>query len=113
MRVVDFTAGLDLGAVDSLLAVDEIEQPLETAVSEILQGVRRRGDIAVCEYTKRFDGYDLSPELMRVPANEIEKHAAKADDELVHILRQAAKNVRDFHEQQAEESWEYYAGDGI
>jgi histidinol dehydrogenase len=113
MRVVDFTAGLDLGAVDSLLAVDEIEQPVETAVSEILQDVRRRGDIAVCEYTKRFDGYDLSPELMRVPANEIEKHAAEADDELVHILRQAAKNVRDFHEQQAEESWEYYAGDGI
>ena len=26
---------------------------------------------------------------------------------------QAAKNVRDFHEQQIEESWEYYAGDGI
>jgi histidinol dehydrogenase len=113
MRVVDFTGGLDFRAVDDLLAVDEIEQPVETAVSEILQDVRRRGDAAVCEYTKRFDEFALTPELMRVSANDIESHAAKADDELVRILRQAAKNVRDFHEQQAEESWEYYAGDGI
>ena len=43
----------------------------------------------------------------------LNRYAADADDELVDILRQAAKNVRDFHEQQIEESWEYYAGDGI
>src|SRR5207244_5289906 len=28
-------------------------------------------------------------------------------------LRQAAKNIREFHEQQTEDSWECYAGDGI
>ena len=50
---------------------------------------------------------------MRVPAHEIEEYAANADDELAAILNQAAGNVREFHQQQAEESWEYYAGDGI
>jgi histidinol dehydrogenase len=113
MRVIDLSAGLDLRQVDGLLASEEVAQSVDTAVAAILKDVRLRGDDAVCEYTKRFDGFDLTPELMRVPIQTIETYAADADDELVDILRQAAKNVRDFHEQQTEESWEYYAGDGI
>jgi histidinol dehydrogenase len=113
MRVVEFTAGLDLRVVDELLAVDDTEQAVESAVSEILERVRHGGDAAVCEYTKRFDAFDLTPELMRVPPQDIESYAENADDELVDIVRRAAKNVRDFHEQQMEESWEYYAGDGV
>jgi histidinol dehydrogenase len=113
MRVVDFTTGLDLREVDDLLAAGEIEQTVDAAVNDILTNVRRRGDAAVCEYTKRFDGFDLSPELMRVPPKDIDAYAAQADDELAGILQQAAKNVREFHEQQVEESWEYYAGDGV
>jgi histidinol dehydrogenase len=113
VRVIDLSTGLDLRRVDELLAGEEVEQSVDTAVAAILKEVRMRGDSAVCEYTKRFDGFDLTPELMRVPQQTIETYAADADDELVDILRHAAKNVRDFHEQQAEESWEYYAGDGI
>jgi histidinol dehydrogenase len=113
MRVVDFTTELDLREVDDLLAAGDIEQTVDAAVNEILTNVRRRGDAAVCEYTRRFDAFDLSPELMRVPAKDIDAYAAQADDELAGILKQAAKNVREFHEQQFEESWEYYAGDGV
>src|SRR5262245_37853055 len=113
MRVVDLTAGLDLNQIDALLAVDDTEQSVETAVAEVLKDVRQRGDIAVCEYSKRFDGFELTPDSMRVPAETIAKYAADADDELVEILRRAAANVREFHEQQAEDSWEFYAGDGI
>jgi histidinol dehydrogenase len=113
MRVVDFTAGLNFNAVDELLAVDGVEGSLETAVRTILESVRRRGDDAVCEYTQRFDLFDLTPEKVRVAEDEIEVHASDADDELVRILRQAADNIRDFHEHQIERSWEYYAGDGV
>jgi histidinol dehydrogenase len=113
MRIVDFTRGLDFPELEALLAGDEVEQTADKAVSDILLNVRRRGDAAVCEYTKRFDGFDLTPELMRVPDEHLESYAADADDELVDILRHAAKNVREFHEQQVEESWEYYAGEGI
>jgi histidinol dehydrogenase len=113
MRVIDFTAGLNLSEVDALLEIDEVEQSVESNVAKILQDVRQRGDAAVCDYTKRFDEFALTPELMRVPANDLDTHASNADDELVDILRHAAKNVREFHEQQVEDSWEYYAGDGI
>ena len=50
---------------------------------------------------------------MRVPAGEIKRHAAAADPQLVEILRKAIHNVREFHEAQVEDSWEYYAGDGV
>ena len=113
MRLVDFTGGLNLQDVDALLAFDDTERAVESVVAGILDDVRNRGDAAVCDYTKRFDEFNLSPELMRVPADEVDNYAADADDELVDILRRAAKNIREFHEQQVEQSWEYYAGDGV
>jgi histidinol dehydrogenase len=113
MRVVDLTADLKLNEVDALLATGDVEQNVEKTVADILADVRQRGDAAVCEYTKRFDEFNLTPELMRVPEDHLKSYADGADDELVAILHKAADNIRDFHEQQIEESWEYYAGDGV
>ena len=113
MRVVDLSTGMNLEQVDALLTTDDVEQSTEQRVADILQEVRRRGDDAVCEYTRRFDEFELTPELMRVPEDHLKAYAEGADDDLVDILHKAAANVRDFHEQQMEESWEYYAGDGV
>lgn len=113
MRIVDLTARLSLSDVDTLLAQGETGQSVDKAVQEILQDVRERKDQAVCDYTKRFDAFDLTPNLMRVPEEQLREYAAGADDELSEILRKAIHNVREFHEKQAGDSWEYYAGDGI
>jgi histidinol dehydrogenase len=113
MRIVDLTACLSFSEVDALLAQDEGEQSVDKAVQSILQGVLERKDKAVCDYTKQFDDYYLTPDLMRVPEEYIREYAAGADDELVEILRKAIINIREFHERQVEESWEYYAGDGV
>jgi histidinol dehydrogenase len=113
MKIVNLTADMNLNNVDALLATGDVEQNVEHRVADILQEVRRRGDDAVCEYTRRFDEFDLTPELMRVPEDHLKGYAEGADDELVAILHKAAHNVRVFHEQQMEESWEYYAGDGV
>jgi histidinol dehydrogenase len=113
MRIVDLTASLALAEVDDLLAADEAVESVDNTVRDILQDVRHRRDEAVCDYTRRFDEFELTPELMRVPREQIREYAAGADDELVGILRQAIQNIRDFHEAQMEESWEYYAGEGI
>jgi len=113
MRIVDLSAELNLNEVDSLLASDDFQENIENTVHEIIEDVRRRGDEALCDYTKRFDEFDLTPESMRVYEEDIHRYASDADDELVEILQQAAKNIREFHKQRVEDSWEYYAGDGI
>src|SRR5438093_12802705 len=113
MRIVDLSAELKLNEVDSLLAPDDLQQKVENTVHEIIEDVRRRGDEALCDYTKRFDEFDLRPESMRVYEEDIHRYASGADDELVEILQQAAKNIREFHKRQVEDSWEYYVVDGI
>ena len=42
-------------------------------VVEILRNVADRGDKAVAEYTKKFDGVRLTPEQFRVGRDELEK----------------------------------------
>ena len=44
----------------------EAAEDVDSAVAGIIEDVRERGDAAVVEYTKRFDGVDLRAEDMRV-----------------------------------------------
>jgi histidinol dehydrogenase len=114
MRIIDLSSGLDLRQVEEFFTpAEEEERNVDRAVQEILKEVRQRGDDALCEYTLKFDEYDLTPAIMRVPEEEIREIASGADDELVEILKRAIHNIQEFHEQQKLESWEYYAGDGI
>ena len=100
---LDFEANLRavVGRADlDLLAQDEI-------VREILKQIKERGDAALLEYTRRFDQYDLSAEEIRVTRSEIDEARNKVSDEEVDALRQAAENIREFHEHQNQQPWEY------
>src|SRR5438132_1114387 len=114
MRIIDLSAGLDFKQIDELLASSEDDDMnLERSVLDVVAGVRQRGDQAVCEYTRKFDDQELTPASIRVSESELKEIASGADDELVDILKKAARNVQEFHQQERTESWEYYAGDGI
>ena len=113
MRIVDLSDGLDLGAVDLILGAGDPDAEAASRASEIVSAVREGGDKALAEYTAKFDGFTLESGKIRVPVEEIREIAAGADDELVAILRVAASNVRQYHEEQIQESWEIYGGDGV
>ena len=113
MRIVDLSDGLDLAAVDRILGADGPDTEAAARASEIVSAVRKGGDKALAEYTAKFDGFTLESGKIRVPVEEIREIAARADDELVAILRVAASNVRQYHEEQIQESWEIYGGDGV
>lgn len=84
-------------------------QALEAA-TKIVEDVRERGDAALREYTERFDGVVV--EDFRVPDEYIERVAAGCDKKLAEALEQAAKQIRDFHERQLEQSWFTVREDG-
>ena len=46
-------------------------------------------------------------------AEEIGLHTLAAAPGMLNVLREASKNIREFHLQQKDESWEFYAGDGV
>ncbi len=69
-------------------------------VAKILADVRRRGDGALVDYTRKFDGLALTRETMRVTPREIDDAVAACDPATLDALRLAATRIRAFHERQ-------------
>ncbi len=72
-------------------------------VSEIIADVRKRGDTAVLEYCRKFDGVDLK--ALEVTAEEIDEAVSLVEDEFIRIMNLAASNIREFHSRQVREGF--------
>jgi histidinol dehydrogenase len=70
----------------------------DKAVAEIVAAVRSRGDDAVVEYTRRFDWAEASAAGLRVSEKEIAAAAREVGDQAMDAFREAAAEVRRFHE---------------
>jgi len=64
-------------------------------VSSILADVLSKGDVALREYTQRFDGAMI--DAIEVSRDEIENAYNSTDQELIKHLEIAANNIRKFH----------------
>ena len=84
---------------------------VEQTVAGILEDVRNRGDAAVLEYTRKFDAPGL--ENLVVSETEIEEAFDAVEPKFLEILRQAAENIRNFHEKQVKHSFIINEQDGI
>jgi len=113
MRILDLRNGFDSSEIEKLITAEETQAGVDAAVAEIVADVRIRGDAALCDYSQRFDNFKLTPDSIRLTAEEIGLHTSAAMPGMMNILREAIKNVREFHLQQKDESWEFYAGEGV
>ncbi|HEX6648531.1 MAG TPA: histidinol dehydrogenase [Pyrinomonadaceae bacterium] len=82
-------------------------------VSSIIEDVRSRDDDALIDYTKKFDGVELTNADLHVSEETLRHSASKVDENFLIPLRRAIKNVRTFHEQQVEKSWEFSPAPGV
>ncbi|HKS09622.1 MAG TPA: histidinol dehydrogenase [Pyrinomonadaceae bacterium] len=90
-----------------------LDSDLLAQVGSIIDDVRWRGDEALIEYTRRFDGVELKTSELRVSEDMLRDSAAKVDNETLAALRVAIKNVRAFHERHVEQSWEISPVEGV
>jgi len=74
-------------------------------VAKILGEVERRGDAALCAYTKKFDGVDVSPKRLRVTAKELDAAAKQVSPKQKKAFTEAIRCVRAFHEKTLPTSW--------
>ncbi|MBO1513967.1 histidinol dehydrogenase [Metabacillus bambusae] len=79
-------------------------------VQSIISTVRSEGDKALFSYTETFDKVSLSS--LKVTEEEFTAAYEELDNELVEIIREAAANIRSFHEKQKRESWFSYNDEG-
>jgi histidinol dehydrogenase len=77
----------------------------EQTVREIIDDVRARGDLAVFDLEKKFDGCVLTSETIRITPEEIQDAYNELDPEFVEVIRKAADNIRAYHEKQVTQSW--------
>ena len=86
-----------------IFARDNIASNVEGIVSDIIADVRANGDRALLAYAKKFDKADLTS--LEVSAEEIDEAFREVDPKFLEILREAAKNIRAFHEKQVRQSF--------
>ena len=91
---------------------EEREARVEGAVRDIIRAVRERGDSAVVEYARRFDCEGFAASMLRVPGEAIQAAMREVPAADLEILAEAAENVRDFHQRQAQQSWMTTREDG-
>lgn len=77
----------------------------ESRVLEILEHVKNEKDQAVFDYTKQFDGADITADTITVTKEEIAQAYDLVDESLVEIIRKAKENIRIYHEKQKQYSW--------
>lgn len=90
---------------------DNIASGVEAIVADIIDAVRKGGDAALLEYTRRFDKVELS--ALEVTSAEIDEAYDAVGDEFKEVLRQSAANIRHFHEKQVRSSFVINDRDGV
>ena len=74
-------------------------------VQAIVEDVKERGDEALFEYTRRFDGAELSADNVRVTEAEIREAMEQVEPGLLAVMKTSMENIRRYHEKQRRNSW--------
>ncbi len=95
--------------LDRLLAFEATQdEAIERTVAAILADVKARGDAAVIEYTRRFDGLQApSMAALEIPQPALQAALAELPGEQREALQAAASRVRSYHQRQTVHSWQY------
>lgn len=86
---------------------------VENTVGTIIEDIRVRGDAALLEYTRRFDGLDATDaSALRVEDARPRAAFDRLDAAQRDALEFAAERIRTYHQHQRQDSWSYREPDG-
>jgi histidinol dehydrogenase len=96
-----------------LAAKRESASNVDAVVTAIIEDVQRRGDVAVLEYTERFDRQHLTAQTMRIGEAEIAAAVKSCPKPTLAALKLAAKRIEDYHRRQMPKDFTYRDGAGL
>ena len=100
--------GFDAAFARLLVGPAESDSALMETVSSIIATVADEGDAALLRYTNQFDGRALSdPGDFQVSPSALVSASQAIDPGVRGALEHAAARIRDFHERQLVQSWQY------
>lgn len=100
--------------LDQLLSWESVsDADINLRVLDIIANVRSRGDAALIDYTRQFDGLDVAQMSdLILPRERLELALTRITPEQRTALETAARRVREYHEHQVQDSWRYSEADG-
>jgi histidinol dehydrogenase len=99
---------------DELLLFEAAQDPaIDQVVADIVADVKVRGDVALVEYTRRFDDLEvLDASELEIGRDACERALATLPEARRAALVTAAERVRTYHERQRAESWTFHDAQG-
>jgi histidinol dehydrogenase len=89
-----------------LIASSSLFDPvIEQRSREIIQAVRERGDAALSEFARRFDGATLEPDQFAVSHSELMAASLRADESLRAAVAEASANIEAFAKRSLRRGW--------
>ncbi|MBQ3154556.1 MAG: histidinol dehydrogenase [Clostridia bacterium] len=98
-------------APEQIFARENIASNVEDVVSGIIADVIKNGDSALFRYAKKFDRAELT--ALEVSDEEIEEAFSSVEPEFLDLIREAAENIRAFHQKQVRNSFVLNDKDGV
>ncbi|SDH68885.1 histidinol dehydrogenase [Nitrosomonas sp. Nm132] len=101
-------------ALNTLLAFEStLDETVNGTVIHILADIKRRGDDALLDYTRRFDHLEVSSIAeIELPKSDWQRSLQQLPSNEREALEQAARRIRAYHERQLSQSWQYTEPDG-
>ncbi|MDW5315360.1 histidinol dehydrogenase [Rhizobium sp. PL01] len=100
IRLDYLTPGFESEFAAFLTTKREVSEDVNTVVKTIIDDVRLRGDVALAEYTKKFDGLDFAVTAMAVTSDEIDAAINAVPSEVLGALKVAAVRIEAHHARQ-------------
>lgn len=105
MKIIRYT---DAYFVDELRRFNrraEASDAVREVVADVVKAVRERGDEALLELTKKFDGAELGAQELRVSEEELQEAWDHADARVREALEASFRNVTEFARQSSRKNW--------
>jgi histidinol dehydrogenase len=109
MRIVKLTKNVERAL---LRGRRERDEKAHRVAARIIDDVRKRGDAAIREWSKKFDAVDLRAGMW-VSSDEIEKAAKSVAEETRLAIEHAARNIRAVAERQLPRGWTLEVEPGV
>lgn len=91
--------------VSGFLSRQAFSEEAETIAREMLADIRKRGDAAVAEFARKFDGLALAPCQWRVEKAELNLARETVDTVFVNAAREARRRIAEFSTSSLKKNW--------
>ncbi len=96
---------------EEIFSREEPQIDVAGVVSQIIKTVREQGDAALFAYNRQFDKADLT--VLEVSEAEIDEAFSAVEPQFIEILKNAAQNIRSFHQKQVRPSFIINENEGV